>query len=623
MTSLANKPMSVINFSSEAKEKNKNDDFNDSIKNIFKNKKITKILLISPPDVPKELFSWETCSRGRYSNYPPYGLLALASQIRSRGVSVRVINLNNEVLRSAKLNNFEDFNFHESWKAPLTKELEDFKPDMVGLTCMFSQTHDSLRDVVCAIKEYDLKIPIGVGGVHITNSFTNEATKKNVLQSLKGVELFFLYEADLSFPIFVDVVNGECGLENLGQFALRKSDTECIEINKRLVPTESILDTIPAHDLLPPKETSMWGPVGAYTFLKSPNTIYANVLSNRGCRAMCTFCSVRGFNGTGVRRRSVESVVDELKLLVNEFGVQHIMWLDDDFFYDHPQTIKLFDSILKAGLKFTWDCTNGVLAASCTEEIVAAAADSGCIGLNIGMESGNSRILKQIKKPASVPTLLKAAKILVKEPRIFSRVFLMIGFPGETYGEVKDTFDVAKEMSLDWYQIQVLQPLPNTPIYKQMVAEGYITDTNFSEIRYSGGTYGRMAKRNEQGKDVLEEDFDKVFLSNDLALPISPNDYEKAWGYMTYHLNYEPILRKANGIKANQLKAYLSHVSKVIAPNDPFAIYYSLKIDGQLELPKDKENISRLEAIFKKSNNWENKFKELKLTPLSELKGNK
>ena len=71
----------------------------------------------------------------------------------------------------------------------------------------------------------------------------------------------------------------------------------------------------------------------------------------------------------------------------------------------------------------TWDCTNGVIAASCTDEVVAAAAESGCIGLNIGMESGNPEILKKIKKPGKVRNFLRAADILRKYPQINARVF--------------------------------------------------------------------------------------------------------------------------------------------------------------------------------------------------------
>ena len=68
---------------------------------LFNSKPIRKILLISPPDVPEELFSWETCQRGRYSNYPPYGLLTLSARLKSIGIEVQIINLNNEVLHGA------------------------------------------------------------------------------------------------------------------------------------------------------------------------------------------------------------------------------------------------------------------------------------------------------------------------------------------------------------------------------------------------------------------------------------------------------------------------------------------------------------------------------------------
>ena len=108
------------------------------------------------------------------------------------------------------------------------------------------------------------------------------------------------------------------------------------------------------------------------------------------------------------------------------------------------------------------DLSNGVIAAALDEEIVAAMAESGCIGLFIGMESGNKEILRSIKKPGTVKNFLNAASILKKFPQIDARGFLIIGFPGETFAQVTDTFEVAKEMALDWWNIQILQPLPNT-----------------------------------------------------------------------------------------------------------------------------------------------------------------
>ncbi|MDP6926293.1 MAG: hypothetical protein QGG84_04310, partial [Rhodospirillales bacterium] len=74
------------------------------------------------------------------------------------------------------------------------------------------------------------------------------------------------------------------------------------------------------------------------------------MLSNRGCRAQCTFCSVRNFNGPGVRQRDVASVIDELDVLVNDHGIGHIMWLDDDLFKDHGRAVDLFDKLSKRNL---------------------------------------------------------------------------------------------------------------------------------------------------------------------------------------------------------------------------------------------------------------------------------
>ena len=172
-----------------------------------------------------------------------------------------------------------------------------------------------------------------------------------------------------------------------------------------------------------------------------------------------------------------------------QFGIEHIMWLDDDLLFDHKRVLTLFNEMVRQNVKMTWDCTNGVIAASCTDEIVAAAAESGCIGLNIGMESGNPEILKEIKKPGKVRNFLRAADILRQYPQINARVFLIIGFPNETYRMILDTLKVSIEMDLDWYNVTILQPLPNTPIFDSMVQLGLVDDVDSEEVRYNTGVY--------------------------------------------------------------------------------------------------------------------------------------
>ena len=66
-----------------------------------------------------------------------------------------------------------------------------------------------------------------------------------------------------------------------------------------------------------------------------------------------------------------------LKFLNKEYDIKHIVWLDDDLLKDHSRAIQLFDSIVKRNLDLTWDATNGVIAASCTDEVVDAMSRSG------------------------------------------------------------------------------------------------------------------------------------------------------------------------------------------------------------------------------------------------------
>ena len=116
---------------------------------------------------------------------------------------------------------------------------------------------------------------------------------------------------------------------------------------KTFTPSEEDLNLIPSYHLINVEELSKYGVMGNFHGFKPKNTKFATCLSNRGCRARCTFCSVRNFNGVSVRQRSVESVVDELEILNKEYDIKHIVWLDDDLLKDHSRAIQLFDSIVK------------------------------------------------------------------------------------------------------------------------------------------------------------------------------------------------------------------------------------------------------------------------------------
>jgi radical SAM superfamily enzyme YgiQ (UPF0313 family) len=372
-------------------------------------------------------------------------------------------------------------------------------------------------------------------------------------------------------------------------------------------PSVEDINVIPAFDLLPMHEMSDYGTVGAFYAFKPKGTRFATVLSNRGCRAQCTFCSVRTFNGVGVRQRSIKSVVDELEILKNEHGIGHIMWLDDDLLKDHDRAIQLFNEMVRRNLGITWDATNGLIASSCDYDVIAAAAESGCIAVNIGMESGNPKILRDIKKPGRVDNFIKAAEVFSKFENIHVSVLLMLGFPGETMGMVLDTINVARQMDLDWHRIAQLQPLPNTPIYDSMVAQGLIEAVGSKNVRFNGGAFGRQVEI-EQGRQLATPNFEEAFGQIRLDQVPTSDQLMDVWFYMNYHLNFHRLFTENRPVKIKQQLKNLRVLSDVISPENGFALYFLGYLQHKVFGKMEPEIVQRLETRLSTSPYWKDRL---------------
>ena len=567
------------------------------LRGLFPSRNVKRILLITPPDADATMFRFDTAKRKRYTNFPPYGLAVLGTQLRDEGFEVKVCNLNHVILKAVQHARSEaEFDFEAVWQSEVARVIESFKPDLLGLTCMFTMTHTSFKNVCSYVSKFSL--PIAIGGVAVSNDV------ERILDDMPLAQIAFIREGDVSFPTFLKVANGTAPIGELGQVILNdtKNSTR-YRFPRELLPSSEKLNIVPAYDLLDVPEYSDTGVIGAFYFLTAPGTKIATALTNRGCRAQCTFCSVRNFNGAGVRQRSIESVIEELKVLKYEYGVGHISWLDDDLLKDEARIIHLFNEMVRNNLNLTWDATNGIIAAACSEEVAQAMAASGCIALNIGMESGNPKILREVRKPGTVEKFLQCAEILRKYEQIHSSVFLMVGFPGETMRMILDTINVARKMNLDWYRISQLQPLPNTPIYDSMVAQGLIQDVGSKELRFMGGAYGKQTEM-EHGLRMASADFQEAFSSIPLDSVPSPEQVTDIWFYMNYHLNFHRLFTETRPNKVEEQIRNLENLADRISPENGFATYFLGYLNYQLTGGIPSTITERLESILSRSPYW-------------------
>lgn len=564
-----------------------------------------RILLINPQMVSEQDFFVDTARRGRYSIYQPYGCGVLCANLSQRGYWVEILDLNYELLLAARKKVFH----YTFWKEVLKEKLTEFKPDLVGISCMFSMSHEMVKDISMEIKRYDPSLSIISGGVHFTDS------KHLALSDCPEIDFMGVFENDQSFPNLVDFINGKLVADDLAQVA-SMIDGQYVALEDRKSPTADEISVVPVYGNLPIANYSSLGQVGTYGFLSKHRKTSA-IGTNRGCRAHCSFCTVPELFGKGiVRLRTIQSVIEEIKMLY-AMGIRHISWLDDDLLYDSGRIIELFKTIANLKLDLTWDATNGLIAAAVKEDILDAMVASGCVGFNLGIESGNPQRLRDIHKPGTVESFRKCKKIADKYPHLFIKGYLIIGFPDETLAQLLDTVNLGLELQLDWYSIQILNPLPSTEIYDNMVERGLIQDAlNTNKSGYVYGTNGRQRITEEREK-LTAADFFDLFGAGRPEELLNPEQLKDFLFLMDYKMNYEIILAITSPEKLKNKDTVLGDICERIAPESPMAqLFYGITRQKMGDGAEARRRAQITKELVAQSAYWQKRFDVLNLYPL-------
>jgi hypothetical protein len=191
---------------------------------------------------------------------------------------------------------------------------------------------------------------------------------------------------------------------------------------------------------------------------------------------------------------------------------------------------------------------------------------------------------------------------------------LMIGFPNESYRQILDTINVSNEMSLDWYNVGILQPLPNTPIFDSMVDSGMIdTDTlEFSNIRYNSGGLGKHKQKN---RDMLSVNFSQAFQVDNLDEVPDKSKLDDIWAYMNFHLNFKKLLNEDRDLKLKQKYEYVKNITDLVSPENCLALYFLGFLEKKIYGEVSNETIVNLEDRLNKFSYWQERFNQYKLSP--------
>lgn len=405
-----------------------------------------RLLLIQIPQVIIGSFSREIALKRSCYAFPPTGLQYLYEAIKHRGLDIRILDLNYELLKRV----FEDPGFnHLDWPNILEEVLDDFDPGLIGVSCLFDMGIGPMIEVLERIHKRNRAVVVA-GGVIATYEWKELLSRKLAHFVVRGEgenKLNFLLDKlttlDLgSVPtpgVFFDDGNVQ---ESQGQ-------PDVVMVHG---------DIVDSYRLVPIETYSRYGSLNPYTrqtdLLGHP---FAAIQLSRGCRAECTFCAVRDFMGKGVRGRAIDDVLSEMEFLYDKRGVRHFEWLDDDLLFFRKEFKELLRRIIDKQWNIYWSANNGLISSSIDEELMDLMQRSGCIGFKIGIETGNAEMLKKIKKPGRHHKFLEFSKMLRSYPKPFVGGNFIVGLPEETFGQMMDSFRFALEMELDWCAFTVCQ----------------------------------------------------------------------------------------------------------------------------------------------------------------------
>lgn len=354
----------------------------------------------------------------------------------------------------------------------LKREISEYKPDYVGISILTSEYKQLLEMSAEAVKSVDKDIVTIAGGVHATTMHEDVMTDPNIDYCVIGEGEEVLRELML-------YLGGRGELPSRG---LAYRDGEQTVYQERALIDDLTKLPWPDYDLIDfePYTTSSQR---SFNPLKAPEVPYVRMVNTRGCPFGCSFCQVDIISGRDVRARAPEDVVEEMLYLKKRYGIKSVIFDEDNLLMARSFAKRLFELMIEREVGLKWIATAFALFLI-NDEMLDLMKRSGCVGINVAIESGNKRVLKEIvHKPIRDLDLVPEIIAKIKAKDIFCYANFIIGFPGETWEEIRETVRFAENCGADYVKIYAAVPLYNTELYhiarKMELIE---TDSKFPKV---------------------------------------------------------------------------------------------------------------------------------------------
>ncbi|HEY3323432.1 MAG TPA: radical SAM protein [Planctomycetota bacterium] len=316
---------------------------------------------------------------------------------------------------------------------------------VIGLSCMANLLPFTLQALQALRERYPDRTLV-LGGVG------SKAVEDKILSRFPAVDIICRGEGELTAIDLLKALRQKRDLSSVAGISYRNGRVIHNPARERIQSLDAI--PFPAFHKIPLKQYAGYG-----------------MMTSRGCPYPCTFCSVAPVWNLESYSRGAHNIVEEMKLLNREAGVDLFLFQDEFFVSGKRQVMEFCKELRESKINVEWKAFGRVNLVDI--DMMKAMADCGCVELRFGIESGCDKVLARIKKGFSTSQSLD---LIPKAVDIFPRVdaFFVWGFPFETMEDFNQSLFQMVSFRMLGARIlpSLLSLLPQTELYRECVVEG-------------------------------------------------------------------------------------------------------------------------------------------------------
>jgi len=356
--------------------------------------------------------------------------------------------------------------FHNTNKELADKFLKNEEYDLIGIGFMAARFKEAILDLCKTVNECkkNAKLILGGHGPSPIPEYILKTTKADIVA---------IGEAEETIIEVLDAILNNCDFRDIKGIAYR--DRNNIYVNERGKPVRD-LDSLPfpAWNLFP---------MDIYTtnmkyMGQDDNEKAFQIITSRGCTNRCGFCYRLE---KGIRFRSIENVIEEMKQLYNKYGVTYFV-IEDELFVASIKRLKRFIHALEENNllhKIKYNIDVGIRSDVATNEFAELLKDSGCCYVNIGFESVSQKCLDELKKNTTVNDNFKTAE-LMKKHKVPMGINFIWGIMSDNEETLRSSVDFIKKYNAysELRTIRPITPYPGCELFYYSISKGLLSDAN-------------------------------------------------------------------------------------------------------------------------------------------------